>query len=324
VLAGVSLAVPAGRFLTLLGPSGCGKTTLLKLVGGYLTPSSGKVLLRSCDVTRLPAEGRNVGMVFQSYALFPHLDARRNVAFPLEVRGVGRTERQRRVEEMLDLVGLSGAERARRPAALSGGQQQRVALARALVFRPDVLLLDEPLANLDRHLREQLRAELRRLQRETGVAAVMVTHDQEEALAVSDLLGVMRDGRLLQLGPPQEVYQRPRTPFVARFLGDANLLPGSLFGREGMVMVRPERCVLGEGAWSADGRVAAVTFLGSDLVADVECAGGVRLRVRLRDRDVRQGETVRVGVPAEAVWPVPEEDDAEQTRAPHTPDFIRG
>jgi putative spermidine/putrescine transport system ATP-binding protein len=309
VLRGVSLAVPAGRFLTLLGPSGCGKTTLLKLVGGYLTASSGRVTLRGRDVTALPAEARNVGMVFQSYALFPHLDARRNVAFPLEVRGVPRAERSRRVEAMLDLVGLTAEERGRRPAALSGGQQQRVALARALVFRPDLLLLDEPLANLDRHLREQLRAELRRLHGETGVAAVMVTHDQEEALAVSDLLGVLSDGRLLQLGTPADLYHRPRTPFVARFLGDANLLPGSLLGRAGLVMVRPERCVLGDGgcAWSAEGRVSSVTFLGADVVAEVECAAGVRLRVRVRDREMRAGEVVRVGVPAEAVWEMPGE-----------------
>jgi ABC-type Fe3+/spermidine/putrescine transport system ATPase subunit len=246
-------------------------------------------------------------MVFQNYALFPHLDARRNVAFPLEVRGVPRAERLRRVEAMLDLVGLTAQERGRRPAALSGGQQQRVALARALVFRPDLLLLDEPLANLDRHLREQLRAELLRLHGETGVATVMVTHDQEEALAVSDLLGVMNDGRLLQLGSPAEVYHRPRTPFVARFLGDANLLPGSLFGRAGLVMVRPERCVLGDGgcAWSAEGRVSSVTFLGADVVAEVECAGGLRLRVRARHRELRAGEVVRVGVAAEAVWEMP-------------------
>ena len=191
---------------------------------------------------------------------------------------------------MLDLVGLTAEERGRRPAALSGGQQQRVALARRWSSAPDLLLLDEPLANLDRHLREQMRAELRRLHRETGVAAVMVTHDQEEALAVSDLIGVMSGGRLLQLGPPSEVYHRPRTPFVAGFLGDANLLPGSLFGCAGLVMVRPERCVLGEGAgaWSAEGRVSAVTFLGADVVAEVS-ARRAGLRMRARHRELRRG-----------------------------------
>jgi ABC-type Fe3+/spermidine/putrescine transport system ATPase subunit len=318
LLRDVSLGVPAGRFLTLLGPSGCGKTTLLKLIGGYLAPAAGRVFLRGRDVTALPPEGRNVGMVFQNYALFPHLSARRNVAFGLEVRGVPRAERDRRVEAMLDLVGLSAGERDRRPAALSGGQQQRVALARALVFAPEVLLLDEPLANLDRHLRDQLRAELRRLQRETAVAAVMVTHDQEEALAVSDLLGVLAAGRLLQVGPPAELYDRPRTPFVARFLGDANLLPGPALGGEagGVMMVRPERCVLGPAAaacpWSWDGRIASVTFLGADVLAEVACAAGLTLRVRSRPaEEVRPGERVRVGIPSGAAWAIPDPDPAE-------------
>jgi ABC-type Fe3+/spermidine/putrescine transport system ATPase subunit len=314
LLRGVSFRVPAGRFLTLLGPSGCGKTTLLKLLGGYLAPSAGSVFLRGRDVTALPPEGRNLGMVFQNYALFPHLSARRNVAFGLEVRGVPRALRDRRVEAMLDLVGLTAAERDRKPAALSGGQQQRVALGRALAFGPDLLLLDEPLANLDRHLREQMRAEVRRLQRETGVAAVMVTHDQEEALAVSDLLGVLAAGRLLQVGPPAELYHRPRTPFVARFLGDANLLPGPSLGGAGvLVLVRPEGCVVGPEAdrcpWSREGRVTEVTFLGADVLAEVECGGGVTLRVRARPAEaLRPGDVVRVGIPAGAAWPVPEAD----------------
>jgi ABC-type Fe3+/spermidine/putrescine transport system ATPase subunit len=310
----VSFSVPPGRFLTLLGPSGCGKTTLLKLIGGYLAPAAGCVFLRSRDVTALPPEGRNIGMVFQNYALFPHLSARRNVAFGLEVRGVPRAERDRRVEAMLDLVGLTGAERDRKPAALSGGQQQRVALGRALAFAPDLLLLDEPLANLDRHLRDQLRAEVRRLQRETGVAAVMVTHDQEEALAVSDLLGVMAAGRLLQLGPPAELCHRPRTPFVARFLGDANLLPGPPLGGPGVLtMVRPEWCVLGPAAdscpWSRDGRIMSITFLGPDILAEVACCEGMTLRVRARPaEELRPGGRVRIGIPAGAAWAIPEPD----------------
>jgi ABC-type Fe3+/spermidine/putrescine transport system ATPase subunit len=315
VVRGVSLAVPAGAFLTLLGPSGCGKTTLLKLVGGYLTPGRGEVFLRGRAATGLPPERRNVGMVFQNYALFPHLSARRNVAFGLEVRGVPRAERDRRVEAMLDRVGLVPAERERRPPALSGGQQQRVALARALVFSPDVLLLDEPLANLDRHLRERLRAELRRLQRETGVTAVLVTHDQEEALAVSDQVGVMAAGRVLQVGPPAEVYDRPRTPFVARFLGEANLLPRAALGGEpgGLVLVRPERCRLGPAAdgcpWSWPGRARAVSFLGADVLAEVDCPGGLTLRVRARPAEAPcPGDAVRVGVPADAAWPIPDAD----------------
>jgi ABC-type Fe3+/spermidine/putrescine transport system ATPase subunit len=310
----VSLGVPAGAFLALLGPSGCGKTTLLKLLGGYLAPGSGRVLLRGRDVTALPPERRNVGMVFQSYALFPHLSARRNVAFGLEVRGVPRAERQRRVEAMLTLVGLTAAERDRRPDALSGGQQQRVALARALVFAPDLLLLDEPLANLDRHLREQLRAELRRLQRETGVTAVLVTHDQEEALAVSDLVGVMAGGRLLQVGTPAEVYHRPRTPFVARFLGAANLLPTAARGGAagGPVLVRPECCVLGAAAaacpWSWHGHVVSASFLGADVLAVVQCEVG-RIQIRARPTaDLSPGMHLRVGVPADAAWAIPELD----------------
>jgi ABC-type Fe3+/spermidine/putrescine transport system ATPase subunit len=315
LLRDISFELPAARFLTVLGASGCGKTTLLKLIGGYLSPASGGVFLRGRDVTALPPERRNVGMVFQNYALFPHLSARRNVSFGLEVRGVPRAERERRVEALLDLVGLTGAERDRRPVALSGGQQQRVALARALVFAPDLLLLDEPLANLDRHLRDQLRAELRRLQRETAVAAVMVTHDQEEAMALSDLLGVMAAGRLLQLGPPAELYHRPRTPFVARSLGEVNLLPGSAFGggAGGRTMVRPEQCVLGEAAescpWSRDGQVRSVTFLGADALAEVACGEGRTLCVRVRPAGaVRPGDRVRVGVPAGAAWLIPDPD----------------
>src|SRR5438067_259830 len=203
VVRGVSLAVPPGRLLTLLGPSGCGKTTLLKLVGGYLTPSAGRVVLRQRDVTHLPPEARNAGMVFQNYALFPHLTARQNVAFGLEVHGIARAERDRRVDAMLDRVGLSAAERDRRPAALSGGQQQRVALARALVIEPDVLLLDEPLANLDARLRHDVRGELRRLQKLSALTTIMVTHDQDEAMSVGDRLAVMNAGRVQQVGTAQ-------------------------------------------------------------------------------------------------------------------------
>jgi ABC-type Fe3+/spermidine/putrescine transport system ATPase subunit len=313
VVRGVSLAVAPGQLLTLLGPSGCGKTTLLKLVGGYLTPSAGRVVLRQRDVTHLPPEARNAGMVFQNYALFPHLTARENVAFGLDVRRVPRADRDRRVSAMLDRVGLSASERDRKPGALSGGQQQRVALARALVIEPDVLLLDEPLANLDRHLRDQLRGELRTLQQQTGVTAIMVTHDQEEALALSDQIGVMRAGRVLQVGPPGEVYARPRTPFVARFLGAANLLDGKLVGQSAaVVMVRPERCVLNPDApayrlvWP--GIVAGVTFLGSDLVAEVACDNGVSLRVRTRAAAIATGDRVTVGIADEAMWSIPEQD----------------
>lgn len=302
----VSLTVPAGQLLTLLGPSGCGKTTLLKLIGGYLTPASGRVWLGNRDVTLLPPEARNAGMVFQNYALFPHLSARQNVAFGLEVRGVPQAERDRRVNALLDRVGLAVSERDRKPAALSGGQQQRVALARALIIEPDVLLLDEPLANLDRHLREQLRTELRTLQRETGVTTVLVTHDQEEALALSDHVAVMQAGRILQVGTPREVYSQPQTPFVARFLGAANLLDGKLLGRTTKwVMIRPEDCTLdAPDGWP--GRITAVTFLGAETLADVTCDNGVSLRVRMRSVTVAVGDRVRVGIAEDQLWPLPD------------------
>ncbi len=303
---GVSFAVPRGGLLTLLGPSGCGKTTLLKLVGGYLTPTSGRVELGGVDVTALPPERRGAGMVFQNYALFPHLSAWRNVAFGLEVRGVSAAEVRRRVEGMLARVGLSAAEAARSPAQLSGGQQQRVALARALVIEPAVLLLDEPLANLDRHLRESLRGELRAIQRSAGVAALLVTHDQEEALALSDLVGVMRGGRLLQLGTPEEVYHRPRCQFVARFLGEANLIDGAALGMAaGLVMVRPERIgVVSVGGIA--GRIVSSSFLGAAAVLDVDC-GAFRLKVRW-PHPLPAGAELRLHIPADAVWPIPEGD----------------
>jgi ABC-type Fe3+/spermidine/putrescine transport system ATPase subunit len=324
VVRDVSLVVPAGQLLTLLGPSGCGKTTLLKLLGGYLVPSAGRIVLRDRDATTSPPEARNAGMVFQNYALFPHLTVRQNVAFGLEARRVPRAERERRVDAMLDRVGLSAEERDRRPAALSGGQQQRVALARALVIDPDVLLLDEPLANLDRHLRDQLRGELRTLQRQTGVTAVLVTHDQEEALAVSDLIGVMASGRVLQVGTPADVYERPLTPFVARFLGAANLLDGRSVGSASpVVMVRPEHCDLNppEGRrWKWQGKVARVTFLGADLLADVVCENGPLLRVRARAAvGARPGDVVVVGVSEEHLWPIPDADPPEVSGAGAVP-----
>jgi ABC-type Fe3+/spermidine/putrescine transport system ATPase subunit len=336
VLAGVSLAVAPGSFFSLLGPSGGGKTTLLRLVGGYLSPAAGRVRIHGRDVTGVPPEGRNVGMVFQNYALFPHLTARENVAFGLEIRRVPRAERARRVEAMLERVGLSAAERDRRPARLSGGQQQRVALARALVIEPALLLLDEPLANLDRQLREQLRGELKELQRRTGVTSVLVTHDRDEALQLADRVGVLAAGRVLQTGEPQAVYRRPRCPFVARLLGEANLLAVRSVGPDGvrlegglllapvpdqsgrpevgrLALLRPEACDFappgaGRGGWP--GRVIASWFRGADQVVAVEVAAGVTVRVRTRACTTvpAPGEAVRVVVPPEAVWFVPEPD----------------
>src|SRR5262245_50734481 len=300
----------SGQFLTLLGPSGCGKTTLLKLIGGYLTPSAGRVVVGGVDVTALPPEQREVGMVFQSYARFPHLSARRNVSFRLEVRGFPRGTCLDRADDMLRRVGLAAAEADRKPGHLSGGQQQRVALARALVFGPRLLLLDEPLANLDRHLRDALRAELRRMQRETGVTTVMVTHDAEEALAASDQVGVMSEGRLLQLGAPDDLYRRPNSLSVARALGEVNLVSGNDIGAGpgGKYLVRPEWCVLGDAAHGPrvwDARVEAVEFLGPDVIADVRCLGGPRLRVRTRTgAELQTGALTRVSIPADAAWPI--------------------
>jgi len=220
----VSLTVEPGEFLTLLGPSGCGKTTTLRMVAGLEEPTSGRVLIDDEDVTDQPPHARDITMVFQSYALFPHLTVFENVAYGLRVLRRPADEVQRRVMEALTLAGI-GDLGARQPAALSGGQQQRVALARALVLQPKVLLFDEPLSNLDAKLRKRMRDEIRALQRRAGITALYVTHDQAEALAVSDRIAVMAHGRVEQLGAPAEIYRRPATRFVADFIGEANLLP---------------------------------------------------------------------------------------------------
>jgi ABC-type Fe3+/spermidine/putrescine transport system ATPase subunit len=229
---GLDLAVARGEFLTLLGPSGCGKTTTLNIIAGFVEPDVGEVMLGGREVSRLPANKRDSAMVFQQYALFPHMTVADNVAFGLTMRRVKRAEIERRVAEALDVVGLPGLGR-RFPRQLSGGQQQRVALARAIVVRPTVLLLDEPLSNLDLKLREQLRLEIRHLQREVGITTVFVTHDQAEALVMSDRIAVLNAGRIEQLGTPADIYQRPVNSFVAGFIGQSNLLPGELVACEG-------------------------------------------------------------------------------------------
>jgi putative spermidine/putrescine transport system ATP-binding protein len=271
---GVDLDIAAGEFFSMLGPSGSGKTTVLRLIGGFEKPTSGTVELDGADVTtRAPFE-RNLTTVFQDYALFPHMSVLDNVAYGLRVRGVGTRERRDRAAEALARVALHGLER-RRPAQLSGGQRQRVALARALVVDPAVLLLDEPLGALDLKLREQMQVELKAIQRDVGITFVFVTHDQEEALTMSDRVAVFSEGRIQQVGTPQEIYETPRSEFVARFVGTSNLLEGRaagrLLGQEGLFAVRPEKIdvvtdasrTFGSEQVVAEGVVAAVVYAGA-------------------------------------------------------------
>lgn len=226
-LRGVSLDITAGHFMSLLGPSGSGKTTLLRIIAGLLRPHAGQIFINGRNVTRLPADKREIGFVFQNYALFPHLTVFENIAFPLRLRHLPGEEMRRRVGSALEKVFLHGLDQ-RYPAELSGGQQQRVALARAIVFDPTVLLMDEPLGSLDKRLRQQLQLELRRLQREVGITTVYVTHDQEEAFTMSDQIAVMGQGELHQLGAPEYVYRYPSDAFVADFVGDLNYFEGKL------------------------------------------------------------------------------------------------
>jgi putative spermidine/putrescine transport system ATP-binding protein len=299
----LSLTLAAGELVALLGPSGCGKTTALRLLAGLEEADGGRVVIGGQDVTGLPANKRDVGMVFQSYSLFPHMVAWENVAFGLQMRKVGAAERKKRAIEMLDLVGLAGFAD-RYAVQLSGGQQQRVALARALAIRPKVLLLDEPLSALDAKVRSRLRDEIRRVQLEVGITTLFVTHDQEEALAIADRVGVMNAGHIEQLGPPTLVYTRPATPFVAEFVGLTNRLPGQV--KSGMVevrgtqlplvqpneaqgpaiaLVRPEAVSLTTDGDMADGplvgTVIAVAFLGATSRVTVDLGGGVTVLAQM-------------------------------------------
>jgi putative spermidine/putrescine transport system ATP-binding protein len=273
----VTLDIAAGEFFSLLGPSGCGKTTSLRMIAGFETPDSGRVHVGGQDITDLPVHKRDMGMVFQSYALFPHRTVAQNVAFGLRMRDVPKAEIARRVAAALEQVALTGMEE-RKPGQLSGGQQQRVALARALVIEPRVLLCDEPLGALDRKLRQQMQFELKELQRRLGVTLVFVTHDQEEALAMSDRIAVMSRGKVEQIGAPTEIYERPRTRFVADFIGEINLLDESARPRA----LRPEkiRLVPVDGARLA-GTVETANFLG----------GATLYRVRAGNRTLLARET---------------------------------
>jgi spermidine/putrescine transport system ATP-binding protein len=298
----VSLKIEGNEFFTLLGPSGCGKTTLLRLIGGFEAPSAGRIRIDGLDVAGLPPQKRPVNTVFQSYGLFPHMSVAGNIAFGLEMCGWTKAAIDARVREALVLVRLDGFA-GRKPSQLSGGQQQRVALARALAPRPKVLLLDEPLSALDLKLRKEMQGELKRLQRETGITFVLVTHDQEEALAMSDRIAVMCDGLVLQIGTPKAIYDNPSNRFVADFIGETNLVPGKLLGRSGAltVAVRPERVTLtrlnGHAA-RAQGEIAGATFLGLDTLYEI-LLDDVRVRARVRDA----GEAFQPGDAVSVDWP---------------------
>ena len=327
----VSLDIRSGEFFSMLGPSGCGKTTTLRMIGGFELPTAGRIELRGRDVTTDPPDKRPVNMVFQNYALFPHLDVAGNIAFGLLRRHVDKGEVRRRVAEALDLVHLPGYDK-RKPSQLSGGQQQRVALARALVNRPNVLLLDEPLGALDLKLRKALQIELKRVQTEVGITFVYVTHDQEEALTMSDRIAVMRAGRVEQLGTPEELYERPQTRFVADFIGTSNLLAGTVeaihggtalvrlasgdacltagedlaAGRAVELSVRPEAVTLAatNGAGPSGGRgtipgsVEQVAYLGGNVQYLVRTAGGLSLTALAP----KTGQRIPVGGAVDVSW----------------------
>jgi len=310
----VSLSVEQGEMFTLLGPSGCGKTTLLRLLAGFYTPDAGEIRFGDRVVNHVPPHERGIGMVFQNYALWPHMTVLENVAYGLKLRKVSAADTAQRVQDVLEKVGLTGLG-ARYPGQLSGGQQQRVALARALVLNPQMLLLDEPLSNLDAKIRIQVRAEIRKLQKELGITAVYVTHDQEEALAMSDRIAVFNLGKACQVGPPKALYERPANRFVADFIGINNLVEGTIRSAEGpqrsvrvdtplgeilaihdaslragdrcLVCIRPENIALG-GEAGGDrnrfkGTIALASYLGNTLRYEIDLGGGVTFKADIAD-----------------------------------------
>jgi iron(III) transport system ATP-binding protein len=321
----VDLEVSPGELLTLLGPSGCGKTTTLRMIAGFQEPSSGQILIGDRDVTRIPANKRDIGFVFQSYALFPHLTVLDNVAYGLRMRRASADAIRTATTDVLALVGLAGLER-RFPGELSGGQQQRVALARAIVIRPRVLLFDEPLSNLDAKLRVEMRTEIQRLQHTLGITTVYVTHDQEEAMAISDRIAVMKDGRIAQLASAEELYRRPASSFVAGFLGRANLLPATVRecgegtvtldvagatlavasttayppGTTLNVMIRPERISIGGPGAALSGEIVSRIYLGEKVEYAVRVGGALLQVVRV---DPPEGETLKPGERVSLVLP---------------------
>ncbi len=248
----IDLRIEPGELFFLLGPSGCGKTTLLRMIAGFVEPTNGRILVDGEDVTKKPPSDRGMAMVFQSYALWPHMSVRDNVAYGLKIKKTPRAELNARVDEALEIAQLSELA-ARKPNALSGGQQQRVALARALVVRPRVILLDEPLSNLDARLRQDMRAEIRRICKDAGLTGLYVTHDQDEALSMADRIALLRSGQIVQCGPPRELYSRPATEFTATFLGDTNLINATVKGVEnGLVTLDTPLGTLASSAWSGD------------------------------------------------------------------------
>jgi spermidine/putrescine ABC transporter ATP-binding subunit len=330
----VDLAVLDGELLTILGPSGSGKTTLLKVIAGFEAPQAGSLLVDGRDLVDESPARRDIGMVFQHYALFPHMTVAQNVAFPLEMRRIGAQEIESRVAEALAMVELEGFSE-RLPSQLSGGQQQRVALARAIVFKPRLLLLDEPFGALDRKLRETMQLEVRRLQRQLGLTTLFITHDQEEALIMSDRIAVMNGGSIIQVGAPGEIYERPRDAFVADFVGESNLLDGEVLGIEpdavlvgtpsGLrlraasaplpvgarlkLLIRPERLTVGSEGRQANafaGRVQELVYLGQSWKARIELEGGAgellaRWPSESGGEPVEPGALVRLGCSAEDV-----------------------
>ena len=326
---GLDLAIPDGAFVTLLGPSGCGKTTILRMVAGLEEPTAGDILIKQRRINDVPIHKRNIGLVFQDYALFPHKTIFDNVAFGLKYRGVGKPATREKVARALDIVRLPGVER-RLPSQLSGGQQQRIALARAIVFEPDVLLLDEPLSALDANLREGMRVELKKIQRELNITTIFVTHDQEEALAMSDRVVVMSDGEKEQEGPPEDVYNWPTSRFVAGFLGYSNFIDGTVDGVGGdvlsvsladgsalkvakagdwdkgapvQVVVRAERIAIAPrhapdpGATILDGIVSDVDYLGVTARYFIDAAGHrIQVISLIEDHPYREGDAVQLRI----------------------------
>ena len=309
----VSLRIVDGEFFTMLGPSGSGKTTCLRLIAGFEQPTAGQIYLHGQEVSRLPPYERDVNTVFQNYALFPHLTVGENIAYSLMVRKVPKPERERQVAEMLELVRLPGIAK-RKPSQLSGGQQQRVALARALINHPRVLLLDEPLGALDLKLRQEMQVELKAIQHQVGITFIFVTHDQEEALAMSDRIAIFNHGRIEQIGSPTDLYEHPHTRFVATFMGTSNVIEGeaarAITGQATAFAVRPEKIRLlplegavRDGSYAINGVIERVTYLGMHTRFTVKVAQGNELIVVRQNDEAASDERWQAGDPVRLVWP---------------------